>query len=294
MIMPFVFGSTGRMKELARHIDSMAQSGVPVLIEGESGTGKAALAEHLHSLSGLPGEFTPFFCGLSGTEEGGAALRRGFRAAGCLFLKHVQLLPPALQQQLLSDLEHQEGPRLISSSPEPLEARVHRKQFSASLYYRLSAYRISLPALRERKADLPELFSSMVARLGAPAARLPARALDALSGYAWPGNLRELENVARLFVLAGSAEELLRELERRQSELEMLRGENKAPVPLKEQVKRASKKLESEIILRTLERHRWNRRRAAQSLQISYRSLLYKMKNCEIRFESEAQPERMA
>jgi transcriptional regulator with PAS, ATPase and Fis domain len=134
----------------------------------------------------------------------------------------------------------------------------------------------------------------MVARLGAPAARLPARALDALSGYAWPGNLRELENVARLFVLAGSAEELLRELERRQSELEMLRGENKAPVPLKEQVKRASKKLESEIILRTLERHRWNRRRAAQSLQISYRSLLYKMKNCEIRFESEAQPERMA
>ena len=114
--------------------------------------------------------------------------------------------------------------------------------------------------------------------------------LDAMLVYDWPGNLRELQNIARTFVVMGDAEEIIAELD---SRLRMRPAvlPAQASLSLKEQVKGASQKLESEIILRTLERHRWNRRRAAQSLKISYRSLLYKMKSCNLRVEAQAAPE---
>jgi DNA-binding NtrC family response regulator len=120
----------------------------------------------------------------------------------------------------------------------------------------------------------------------------PARPLlEALMAYDWPGNLRELQNIARTYVAAGNAEEIIEELRARARLVPFAHAVPPGGLSLKDQVRGASLKLESEIILRTLERHRWNRRRAAETLQISYRSLLYKMKNCNLRIQPRTAPE---
>src|ERR1041385_8327660 len=112
-----------------------------------------------------------------------------------------------------------------------------------------------------------------------------------MMAYDWPGNLRELQNIARTYVITADADELIAELsDRSRLALGASQGQRDTR-SLKEQVKGASQKLETEIILRTLERHHWNRRRAAQTLQISYRSLLYKMKNCNLRDLATSAPE---
>jgi len=312
--MSFVFGSHQRMKDLELRIGSIAHSGLPVLIEGESGTGKEALAELLHEASGIGNGFTRIICRKSGPViypaaapiNGAADLSYTYpRTRGTVFLKNVHLLTPAEQEQLMAAFElvaeshnlvdgSQAATRLISSATESLEALVSRRELKADLYHRLSVYRIHLPSLRERRKDIPELFAYMVRKAangsGAPPPATP-RLLDALMAYDWPGNLRELLNIARTYAVTAHPEDILTELTNR-SRLRPLAFE---PLgvreSLKEQVKGASQKLESEIILRTLERHHWNRRRAAQSLQISYRSLLYKMKSCSLRIQTQTSAE---
>jgi two-component system, NtrC family, response regulator AtoC len=102
--------------------------------------------------------------------------------------------------------------------------------------------------------------------------------LRGLQGYAWPGNLRELSNYAVSCVLSGNAREMAEDLQRRA----YADPAHAQQLPLREQVRRAARELESGIILRTLQNHRWNRGRTAESLHISYRSLLYKMKSCRL------------
>jgi DNA-binding NtrC family response regulator len=115
--------------------------------------------------------------------------------------------------------------------------------------------------------------------------------LRALMTYDWPGNLRELQNIARMYVVTCDAGEIIEELKSRSHRTSLTFSVSPDQRSLKEQVRGASQRLESEIILRTLDRHRWNRRRAAQTLQISYRSLLYKMKSCNLRTEPEGERE---
>jgi DNA-binding NtrC family response regulator len=235
------------------------------------------------------------------TGELGGVYRK---ARGTMFLKNIHALAPVEQEQLLAGLEQVSDPpdgaaraagaRLVSSATESVDSLVRRGELSAALYYKLSVYRIHLPSLRERRQDIPELFAHMVRRAanggGAPRPA-PPRLLENLMEYDWPGNLRELQNIARTYALTGQAEEIIATLStysRSPFAGSPAQGQGRS---LKEQVKGASLKLESEIILRTLERHRWNRRRAAESLRISYRSLLYKMKNCNLRSEAQPQPE---
>jgi two-component system response regulator AtoC len=298
------------MKDHERRIGFIAKSGLPLLIEGECGTGKEALAELVHELSATSGEFGRVLCRqtgpvvnlAAGNGNGAVDLSQTYAAAhGTIFLKNVHSLSGAMQEQFLTVLEQAAEPRtdtpaarLISSATQPLESLVSRKEFNAALYYRLSVYRIALPPLRERLEDIPELFSEMLRRAvngtGAKPS-IPSRMLEALMVYDWPGNLRELQNIARNFAVMGDAEEIIAELDSRLRMRPAVLPPRQPSLSLKEQVKGASQKLESEIILRTLERHRWNRRRAAQSLKISYRSLLYKMKNCNLRVEAQATPE---
>jgi DNA-binding NtrC family response regulator len=224
-------------------------------------------------------------------------------ARGTIFLKNVHVLSAAMQEQFLTALEQGDSQeddarpataRLISSATESLEGMVSRHEFNAALYYRLSVYRIGLPPLRERLGDIPELFAAMLQRAAngsAPEPPVPARMVDALMGYDWPGNLRELQNIARTYVVTGDAGEIIAELNSRSRMRSAVLPAQASSLSLTEQVKGASQKLESEIILRTLERHRWNRRRAAQSLKISYRSLLYKMKNGNLRTEPQTASE---
>jgi len=313
MTTPFVFGNHHRMRDLGRRIGFIARSGLPVMIEGTSGTGKEALAELLHESGGTPGAFTRIICRKSGPASypAGSMVNSAAdlsvlssRRPGTVFLKNVYLLSPAEQDQLLAVLEEiaarQNGnhrvaaPRIISSTTESLEPLVSRRELNPALYHRLSVYRIYLPPLRERREDIPELFTHMVCSAvngGSAPKPLPSALVEGLMAYDWPGNLRELHNIARTYVVTADADEIIAELSDR-SRLAASASPGQLDHPsLKEQVKGASQKLESEIILRTLERHRWNRRRAAQSLQISYRSLLYKMKNCNLRIEAQAAPE---
>lgn len=310
ILMAYVFGGHDRMKDHERRIGFVARSGLPVLIQGECGTGKEALAELIHGLSGTGDRFTRVLCRQSGVvspldggnSNGTGELSRIYeQARGTIFLKNVHVLPPSAQEQFLTTLEQRaEGdsrpePRLISSATESAEGLAGWREFNGALYYRLSVYRIVLPPLRERLGDIPELFSAMVRRAanGGVEPRASARMLDALMSYDWPGNLRELQNIARAFVVMADPEEIIAELKSRAHLEPPLVEARTGGLSLKEQVKGASQKLESEIILRALEHHRWNRRRAAQTLKISYRSLLYKMKSCNLRIEPQTTREGM-
>jgi DNA-binding NtrC family response regulator len=301
--MAFVFGNHARMKELERRIPFIARARLPVLIEGASGTGKSALAELLHQLNGantnliriLCRQLGPLVYPLAREVTGAANLREVCRTTrGTVLVKNVQLLTPREQQHLLVALEAGDlrngkgtggGAWLVSTATESLEPRVERGEFNPALYYRLSVYRICLPALRERSEDIPELFVELTrhAADGTSLPPLPTRLLDALMAYDWPGNVRELENIARTYVARAHPEEIIIELKNHSHKTSLAPLTSWHHQSLKEQVKGACQRLETEIILRTLEQHRWNRRRAAETLQISYRSLLYKMKSCNLR-----------
>jgi two-component system response regulator AtoC len=236
MSQPYVFGNPERMKDLERRIVVIACSGLPVLIEGASGTRKEALAQLLHELSGASVPFIRILCRQSGPAlnpaashvDGAAELSEINRSTrGTLFLKSVHLLSSSEQEQLLTALEQASdstkdkdndaagSPRLVSSTTESLDPLVGRRELNPALYHRLTVHRICLPLLRERHRNIPELFEHMVRRAvngsGAPPLLTP-RLLDVLMAYNWPGNLRELQNIARAYVITGDAEEIIAEL----------------------------------------------------------------------------------
>ena len=313
--MSFVFGNGDRLRDLERRVDSIARSGLPVLIEGASGTGKETLAELIHELSSFNGGIARILCRKSGPVVYPTSLLANDvtdlgdvhrRTRGTMFLKNVHLLSAIEQDQLLAALERVPeshngkngaipAARILSSTTESLEPLLSRGELNPALYHRLSAYRICLPPLRERREDIPELLAYMVRRAANRESEPPPvtpELIEAALEYDWPGNLRELQNIARAYVVTGSAGEIIEELSTRSRVGHPAPATSPGGFSLKTQVKGASQRLEAEIILRALEHHRWNRRRAAQTLQISYRSLLYKMKNCNLRIQTQAAPER--
>jgi DNA-binding NtrC family response regulator len=289
----FHFGTTPSMKDLERRLALISRSGDPVLIQGECGSGKQALAEQLHRMSASRGGFVRIVCGFSSS-----GWMEAQTAADTLFLKHVHLLASHQQERLLLAFDQVFGksPRLLSSGSDMLEKLTAKGEFLPELFYRISVHRLYVPPLRERTADIPDLFVFMLREMqretGIDLAPPPQPVLDALVRYPWPGNARELQNLARTYLLAQNAEELIFELARRATRLSGgLERQDEPGIALKEQVRRAARRLESELILRSLERHGWNRRRTAETLKISYRSLLYKMKDCNIRANAKAGPE---
>ncbi len=298
------------MQEIRRQVESLVKGPrLPVLIEGEIGTGKETLARQLHRQSGCGGEFIRIPCrvphGFPLLGPGGqAAALTPSETAGedTIFLKNVHFLSRSLQQQLLAGLQSgwfpadlgggwNPGRHLVSSTTCTLDEMIARGQFLPDLYFRLSACRIILPPLRERAEDIPELVSSMLVQAsaldGGATCEPSSSTLDVMIRYSWPGNLRELENFVRNYRLAPDPEQLVVELKRRSEATRSQDG--KGRLSLREQVRRVSRQMESQIILKALEHHQWNRRRAAQALQISYRSLLYKMKTCELRTKTARQ-----
>ena len=176
-------------------------------------------------------------------------------------------------------------PRFICGTSRELEPEVKAGKFREDLYYGISGVCLRMPPLRQRKEDIPVLRDWFIAA----AARDFCRAVPVLSPetqnffleYNWPGNIRELKDAARAIVALGDetlAMGGLRSLLRRVD-----RGGNGEKISLKDAARAASREAEREIILQVLTRTRWNRRRAAQELQISYKALLYKMKQigCE-------------
>jgi DNA-binding NtrC family response regulator len=218
-----------------RKLPLMARSDAPVLITGETGTGKELCARALHYLSRRAGKpFLPVNCGAipvelfeselfghtRGAFTGAWAAQRGFieeAEGGTLFLDEVEALTLRCQVKLLRFLEdhtyHTLGsPRarradvwIVAATNISLAQMVREGTFRADLFYRLAVLNVDLPPLRERRQDIPRLVAHLWSRhAGGESRRFSARALEALCGYDWPGNIRELENVIRqLAVLTG-------------------------------------------------------------------------------------------
>ena len=211
----------------------IAPSGTPALIIGAAGTGKELIARHIHQASGRAGPFVALNCGafeeagaeaeLFGTDEGPRPRSGWFEAAhgGTLFLDEIGDLSPALQERLLRVLlEHRVvrvggqraidvDVRLVAATHIELSQAVEAGHFRRDLWYRLSVATLPLPALAERPGDIVPLARHFIqtwcAKLALPQAVLAADGIAALQAYAWPGNIRELENVIHYALLVGNS-----------------------------------------------------------------------------------------
>jgi len=304
-----------QMLDLFRTVRKIAEFKTTVLIGGESGTGKELIARAIHRLS--PRVQAPFIavnCGaipdtlleseLFGHRKGAftdaSRDRKGLfeeASGGTLFLDEIGELPLILQVKLLRVLQEGEIRRLgdsqdirvdvrvVAATARDLSAEVGRGAFREDLFYRLNVFALHLPALRERREDIPLLVEHflvrMNARMGLAITGASAEAMRLLVAYDWPGNVRELENcIERAIVLCeGSQIEIDSLPERlRQARPPAVIAPSSSPVDDDLSIKRASRRSEEVLIRRALQKTRGNRTRAAELLEISHRALLYKIK----------------
>ena len=286
----FVEGLSPSMRSVEKVMLEVAQSEVPVLLLAENGAGKKATARRIHDLSQRGKQlFRSFSCAAleSGRFEDAAA-QEGLVGEGTVFLAELADLSAKGQARLLQALTEgnsksgrAQGPaRLICGSARDLEAEVKAGNLREDLYYRISGVCLRLPPLRQRREDISILVEHFLQKFGRDFQRkVPALSEETLrlfEEYSWPGNVRELENAAKAIVALGDetvAMGGLRAMLRRRDAT----GNGKR-VSLKQASRAASRETEKELILRALTHTRWNRRRAAQELQISYKTLLYKLK----------------
>ena len=295
----FVGSVSPAMQTVERVITDIAPTDIPVLLVGESGTGKEIMALRIHQLSRRNGEaFLKFSCAaltpesLAELVEGGEnshGRRRG-AARGTLFLDEVCEMDGACQPWLLHALPDGSGvganggslaARVICSTSRNLEEEMRAGRFREELYFRINGVCLRLPPLRHRREDIPLLVEQFQrkyeAQFGRPHRELSAHTLELMIQHAWPGNIRELENAVKRIVALGDEQVAVADLEAALVGPRPNGGHNGTP-SLKETARAASRQAERELILKTLMRTRWNRKRAAQELQISYKALLYKLK----------------
>lgn len=301
------------MREIRRELSKLASAGLPLVIEGESGTGKEALARWIHARSKRQsGPFVKIHCpaqpsmllesNLTRYEMRAAAEPFQFSPGqmeearlGTLFLDGVSELSADSQAKLLRFLQDGYftrigggesiplGARLISSTRVSLAAQVEASAFRKDLYYRLNVAEVRLPPLRRRPRDVPEIAAFLLdffeREYGSSVPPLSRELIQLLQMSPWPGNIRQLENVIRRYVVLGGDEdgitaELLEQMP--------FSGSTAATFNLKKTVRRQVQEKERNIILRTLHSHHWNRKETARALGISYQGLLYKMRQAHL------------
>jgi two-component system, NtrC family, response regulator AtoC len=294
-LQPFLESVSASMRPVEAVIREVAQSEVPVLLLAEPGAGKHATAQRIHELSHRSAYTLQCLdCSTLKPEELDHAQRGNPESrTGTVFLEEVADLSASCQAQLQRALLRatdgtvaaEDSVRFICGSARDLEVEVKAGRLREDLYYRISGVCLRLPPLRQRKEDIPKLMGYFLQRYAQDYHRavpvLSAGTQRLFQEYSWPGNLRELEDAARVLVASGD-EQLamggLRALLHKPST-----GDNGGGISLKAASRAASHKAEKELILNVLTRTRWNRRRAAKELQISYKALLYKLKQigCE-------------
>jgi two-component system response regulator AtoC len=315
-----------QMREILGVIEQAARADVTVLVCGETGVGKELVARAIHSHSPRRrAAFVKVNCAamprelleseLFGHERGaftGAHQRKPGRFeladGGTIFLDEIGELHPALQAKLLHVLQDGEfsrvggrhnirvDVRVICATNRDLAREVAANRFREDLFYRLNVINVLVPPLRERREEIPALVDYFVRRYSRlfnfPEREVPPEALSAFMQYAWPGNIRELENfIKRMIVLQDWS--LPRTL---MAPTPVATTPAAAPEPfaatkglsLKEISRRAVLEAEREVICRALEQCRWNRVKTAKMLKISYRALLYKIKDMGLKQDSAA------
>ena len=281
-----------------RIVRDVAKTEMPVLILGESGTGKEVTAQLIHRLSARrSGPFVRCVCSSLGAESLAKLLRRtndGSRSSAgvsgaTLFLDGVSELRTSCQQKLLQWLPEDAGgenggnhhARIISSASNHFKAEVGAGHFREELYYRLNGISIQLPRLNQRKEDIlpfADLFLARFSRqFGKGKPTLSPGVLQALLECSWPGNIRQLKNVVKRIVVLGDEELAMADVQSTAATPGPLKNTPEM-LSLKESARTAARKAENQLILKALDRTRWNRKRAAKELGISYKALLYKLK----------------
>jgi two-component system response regulator AtoC len=304
------------MAAVQRKLEKLVTAAVPVLIQGESGTGKEIICRFIHLRSPWnDGPFVKVNCPaipgtlleseLFGYEKGaftgayGSKLGRVEQAhGGTLFLDEIAELEPALQAKLLqllqdgqfsrigAQIETAVKVRVICATNRDLEEEIGLGNFRQDLFYRINVVNVQLPPLRERLMDLPiltnyflEVYSSKFNTRPRP---LSARLMAMLQSYRWSGNVRELENLMKRYVILGSEDAITSELINREQDPLDPEIATDGSVSLKAVTRRAVRDLERKIILKVLQANNWNRKQSAQKLKISYRALLYKLKDAGV------------
>jgi len=274
------------MRTVEAVLRELSQNDVPVLVVAEHGAGKAAAAARIHGLSRRAEE--PFRV-YQGREASDRVLAEWDGQGGTVYLQEVGELTGAAQAELvrqigLDDAGRDRVPRYICGTTCELEPEVRAGRVREDLYYRISGVCLRLPPLRQRREDIPILrdwfLSAAADDFGRDVPPLSGGTQSFFLEYHWPGNIRELKEATRAIVALGDealAMGGLRSLLRRAD------ATNGEKISLKDAAKAASREAERELILQVLTRTRWNRRRAAEELKISYKALLYKLKQigCE-------------
>ena len=331
-----LFGTSPKMEEVKMTIEQVADTNATVLIRGESGSGKEVVARMVYANSSrrdkpfikvncaaIPSELleSELFGYEPGAFTGASRQKLGkFEQAnyGSIFLDEISEMHPALQAKLLHVLQDGEFARLggkrdisvdvrvLSATNKPLERAVEEGMFREDLFYRLNVVTIHIPPLRERREEIPIFLDFFLRKYSEYYGKQPAPFSDYAVGrmmeYAWPGNIRELENMVKRYTIVGNESQIIRELSTHKPIVSSL-SSNKVqeitptanPGPafvsnsnteiempsLLEIGKRAAMQAEREAIERVLAQTRWNRRQAAKILKISYKALLNKLKAME-------------
>ena len=311
--------SSKRMREVEAQAKLVARSDIPVLILGESGTGKEVIAMYTHQMSRRAGKmFLKVNCAampadlleseLFGYEQGaftGAVKSKPGKFeicdGGTIFLDEIGEMPATLQAKLLHVLQDGTFSRLGGRAPTRTDVRViaatnvnmkeamARKTFREDLYYRLNGLSLNLPPLRERLDEVPTLANYFM-RKGAKKyelepLHLSANLLHAMGLYHWPGNLRELENVINRYLILKDESAVIAELDLARGVLpatERAATTHADAGGLKRLVRGIKGETESSVIAGVLEETGWNRKAAANDLKISYKALLYKIKQYDL------------
>jgi two-component system, NtrC family, response regulator AtoC len=328
-----LFGHSERMAEVRDLIDRVADTDVTVLIRGESGTGKELVARALCSSSlrrdkpfvkvncaALPAELleSELFGFERGSFTGATQHKPGkfeFANHGTMFLDEIGEMSCALQAKLLQVLQDGEfsriggkhdvrvNVRIVAATNKNLEQAVGEGQFREDLFFRLNVVSIKMPALRDRREDIPVLCDYFLKKFSVhynkPYCELSPETLTLLQEYDWPGNIRELENLIKRTVVLGTESAMRKGLTHGVSSaayppVQPVAGPHpriahpepepaeSIPAPanysLKDVSRSAARGAERDLISRMLQQTRWNRKEAADMLGISYKALLYKIK----------------
>ena len=322
----FIYTSE-KMHRIKEIIDQVANTDVTVLIQGESGVGKEVVARsiHLNSLrrdkpfvkvncAALPSELleSELFGYEKGAFTGAYRQKPGkFELAngGTIFLDEIVEISPSLQAKLLQVLQDREFSRLggkkdirvdvrvLVATNKNIEEAVQSGRFREDLYYRLNVVNITIPPLRERKEEIPIFVEYFLDKFGKKYRKrikpLSDQIMKVFLQYDWFGNVRELENVIQRIIVLGNDKVVLDELalvkKKESPPIEKVTHPHKKWPSLKEVHREAIIKAECEVIRDALQMTNWNRKKAADLLNISYKALLYKIKECGIGRQSAPQ-----
>jgi two-component system response regulator AtoC len=308
-----LFGQSAAMADVRQKAKKICRTNVPVLVSGDGGTGKEAIARWIHQHSSTcNGEFVKVNCAaipstlleseLFGYEKGaftGAQTAKPGRVehanGGTLFLDEISDLDMGLQSKLLHFLqdgsfsrigettERRVDARMICATNKNLQTEIDAGRFRADLFYRINVVGLQLPKLRDRREDIPILAEYLLKMYEKQFAKesqtLNEEILAYLKNFEWPGNLRELSNGIARYVLIGPEGILPQPVEPKRALRPNRLTTIGSGVPLKRIAKAAIREMERDVILEALRANQWNRRKTAQSLKISYRALIYKIRD---------------